>query len=415
MTDYVTLAGGCFWCTEAVFKDVIGVESVESGYIGGQVANPTYKQVCDGHYSNIPVGNGVCGPRAFFGRFTRLAFGLPTWGATQPGHAAMTTWSPDGGWHVLLGASWPSCWWGGRSGPDWYLEAQAREVRADFQETLRGGWVAHALGEAPAGMDWDREGSTSGYGEGGPWSALMLYAKKITVASAPAVPRAVGPAVVPSKVAALIAKWPAKLPAPQVTTGADGTITIPAAAYTSKNRSASLSVMKSNVGDSGEQVLNGGCASSVGPPCSQPTSSSWQYTVSVASADTYYLSANFTTWHMDQDLFVTVNGAPQTVIPVFYTVGWWNQTEATPVKLVAGNNTISFYRSTARPLVFKAFHLFKSKPTNIPKPVPGYTPSPAPHYPNASRYVDVLYHQVYTRYIDMCSLRYTCYMHNVDT
>jgi peptide-methionine (S)-S-oxide reductase len=42
------LAGGCFWCTEAVFKDVIGVSSVESGYIGGQVDNPTYKQVCGG-------------------------------------------------------------------------------------------------------------------------------------------------------------------------------------------------------------------------------------------------------------------------------------------------------------------------------------------------------------------------------
>ena len=41
-------AGGCFWCTEAVFQDVMGVESVESGYIGGQVANPTYKQVCGG-------------------------------------------------------------------------------------------------------------------------------------------------------------------------------------------------------------------------------------------------------------------------------------------------------------------------------------------------------------------------------
>jgi len=42
------LAGGCFWCTEAVFKDVIGVTGVESGYIGGTVANPTYKQVCGG-------------------------------------------------------------------------------------------------------------------------------------------------------------------------------------------------------------------------------------------------------------------------------------------------------------------------------------------------------------------------------
>jgi peptide-methionine (S)-S-oxide reductase len=59
MTDYVTLAGGCFWCTEAVFKDVIGVESVESGYIGGMTANPTYKEVCGGrtgHAEAIRIG-----------------------------------------------------------------------------------------------------------------------------------------------------------------------------------------------------------------------------------------------------------------------------------------------------------------------------------------------------------------------
>ena len=59
MTDYVTLAGGCFWCTEAVFKDVIGVESVESGYIGGHVDRPTYKQVCGGdtgHAEAIRIG-----------------------------------------------------------------------------------------------------------------------------------------------------------------------------------------------------------------------------------------------------------------------------------------------------------------------------------------------------------------------
>ncbi|HLL59277.1 MAG TPA: peptide-methionine (S)-S-oxide reductase MsrA, partial [Allosphingosinicella sp.] len=46
--EQATLAGGCFWCTEAVFDDVIGVSSVESGYIGGTVTNPTYRQVCGG-------------------------------------------------------------------------------------------------------------------------------------------------------------------------------------------------------------------------------------------------------------------------------------------------------------------------------------------------------------------------------
>ncbi|MEP5937972.1 MAG: peptide-methionine (S)-S-oxide reductase MsrA [Erythrobacter sp.] len=42
------LAGGCFWCVEAVFNDVIGVTDVESGYIGGETADPTYKQICTG-------------------------------------------------------------------------------------------------------------------------------------------------------------------------------------------------------------------------------------------------------------------------------------------------------------------------------------------------------------------------------
>jgi peptide-methionine (S)-S-oxide reductase len=46
--ETAVLAGGCFWCTEAVFLDVVGVKSVESGYTGGSVANPTYKQVCGG-------------------------------------------------------------------------------------------------------------------------------------------------------------------------------------------------------------------------------------------------------------------------------------------------------------------------------------------------------------------------------
>ena len=46
--EVAVLAGGCFWCTEAVFADVAGVSRVESGYTGGDTVNPTYKQVCGG-------------------------------------------------------------------------------------------------------------------------------------------------------------------------------------------------------------------------------------------------------------------------------------------------------------------------------------------------------------------------------
>jgi peptide-methionine (S)-S-oxide reductase len=46
--EKATLAGGCFWCLEAVYDELMGVESVESGYSGGHVINPNYAQVCDG-------------------------------------------------------------------------------------------------------------------------------------------------------------------------------------------------------------------------------------------------------------------------------------------------------------------------------------------------------------------------------
>lgn len=54
-TQIATLAGGCFWCIEAVFDDLRGVESVESGYMGGKSMNPTYAQICDGNTGHAEV------------------------------------------------------------------------------------------------------------------------------------------------------------------------------------------------------------------------------------------------------------------------------------------------------------------------------------------------------------------------
>ena len=54
-TQVATLAGGCFWCLEAVFDELKGVLSVESGYSGGQVSNPSYKQVCSGMTGHAEV------------------------------------------------------------------------------------------------------------------------------------------------------------------------------------------------------------------------------------------------------------------------------------------------------------------------------------------------------------------------
>jgi peptide-methionine (S)-S-oxide reductase len=50
-----TFGSGCFWCTEAVFQDVMGVQSVVSGYTGGKIANPTYREVCSGRTGHAEV------------------------------------------------------------------------------------------------------------------------------------------------------------------------------------------------------------------------------------------------------------------------------------------------------------------------------------------------------------------------
>jgi len=53
--DTALLGGGCFWCTEAIFEALRGVERVDSGYAGGSVANPTYEQVCSGTTGHAEV------------------------------------------------------------------------------------------------------------------------------------------------------------------------------------------------------------------------------------------------------------------------------------------------------------------------------------------------------------------------
>jgi len=61
--ETITLGGGCFWCTEAVFEQLKGVEKVESGYSGGTVANPSYEQVCTGNTGHAEVSQITFDPK----------------------------------------------------------------------------------------------------------------------------------------------------------------------------------------------------------------------------------------------------------------------------------------------------------------------------------------------------------------
>ena len=62
--EVATLAGGCFWCLEAVYEQLIGVESVVSGYTGGQIVNPSYEQVCSGRTGHAEAVQVTFDPQA---------------------------------------------------------------------------------------------------------------------------------------------------------------------------------------------------------------------------------------------------------------------------------------------------------------------------------------------------------------
>lgn len=79
-TETATFGGGCFWCTEAIFKSLKGVETVESGYSGGQTINPTYKEVCTGETGHAEVVQIIFNPNVISFRELLEVF----WGTHDP-------------------------------------------------------------------------------------------------------------------------------------------------------------------------------------------------------------------------------------------------------------------------------------------------------------------------------------------
>ncbi|MCM1129816.1 MAG: peptide-methionine (S)-S-oxide reductase MsrA [Alistipes senegalensis] len=76
-TEFATLGGGCFWCLEAIFQEVKGVESVVSGYSGGQAENPSYEMVSQGTTGHAEVVNITFDPAVIsYRELLRLFFTL---------------------------------------------------------------------------------------------------------------------------------------------------------------------------------------------------------------------------------------------------------------------------------------------------------------------------------------------------
>jgi peptide-methionine (S)-S-oxide reductase len=78
--ETASFGAGCFWCVEAVFQELKGVQSVTSGYMGGQVKNPTYKEVCSGLTGHAEVCNIIFDPKVISYKELLEAF----WGSHDP-------------------------------------------------------------------------------------------------------------------------------------------------------------------------------------------------------------------------------------------------------------------------------------------------------------------------------------------
>lgn len=279
-----------------------------------------YKDSDDlGFFQNVCKNGGICGRRAFFGRYIVQAFGLPARPFTQPKHAAIVRWTPAG-WVVNLGAGWPHGWFREQTGQEFLLDTQARRLPQEYQRVLRAEWVSTVLGEQKA--------ATKKSAAVGVWKQLADLEKKLIVAAAnPKELAALGSDLAEAnepddKKAAAVEKATVTDADKKITTGASGEITVPAAACGGGNH-----LVKSYTG--GLQMIWGG----------KPVSC----VVEVPQAGTYRLAARVVTVHGDQTLALTLNGGKTPVtVPVPFTVGAWQKTEPVEVALVQGKNTLTF-------------------------------------------------------------------------
>jgi len=281
-------------------------------------------------YQNIIMNGGVCGRRAFFGRFILRSFGIPTLARPQRGHATLVHWTPKG-WVICLGAGWGWGWTSYGQDVDFLAHTQAREVEKSFLQVQRAQWAGAVLGEKRA---FGFNAAATGF-----WNGVALYRQRAIVEEAKAVAlAAVGTDIGEANeskerdVAEAVTMTEADR---KIAVGQDGVITIPAAACSKPTKSTGKIVfMKSYLG--GMQLHY----NRLGGP------EEFEYTFEAPAAGTYAFSAQVVTTSSDQHLLVAANDAKEpTDIAVPFTVGMWDKTQPVEVSLVKGRNVLRFSRN----------------------------------------------------------------------
>lgn len=226
-------------------------------------------------YQNILMNGGICGRRAFFGQFILRCFGNPVIKRPSRAHGALARWTPNG-WTVNLGPRWGS---GGTDtiyGKDrgFLASSQARRNPDAYLHVKRAMWIGDVLGEPR---------QYGGEGKPGTWNGVSLLAQQKIIKDSKALTLAplgeeFGEADEPTLAEQVVAS-PATEDDKKMITHADGSIEVPAAAFTTpQNELKGVAVMKSfpggmqmylpNFGEGGRPIYRGGAWKSKENECS---------------------------------------------------------------------------------------------------------------------------------------------------
>ncbi len=285
-------------------------------------------------FQNILMNGGICGRRAFMGRFILRSFGIPVVARPQRGHAALAHWTPEG-WVVCLGGGWGAGWTKGRYSHDldFLANTQGRAAGKPFMQVKRAQWIGDVMGE-PRAFGFHSK-TQPGF-----WYGVSLYTQKgIIEASQAKTLAAVGEDIGEANVTkekVEITKVTMTKKDREVSVNSKGMITIPAAATTAPTKSnGKIIFMDSYLG--GKQLhfgRNGG-------------DQVFEYTINAPAAGKYELTAKVVTPSWKQHLVLAVNGSANAAsIELPHTVGMWDETQPVTVKLSKGKNVLSFSHKT---------------------------------------------------------------------
>jgi len=279
-------------------------------------------------FQNILMNGGVCGRRAFFGRFILRSFGIPTLARPQRGHAALAHWTPDG-WVVCLGGGWGCGWVMGRNKDlDYLAITQARNNQEAYRAVKRAQWIGDVVGEP----------RTFGFLSGSPafWNGVALYTQRAIIEEAKAVAlAAVGEELGEaneSDVEYAIETATVTEADRKIAVTAGGVITIPAVACSKPTSSTGKIIFMPSV--LGGMQLH---YSRSGSP------EEFEYTFDAPTAGKYTLTARVVTPSWQQHLLIAANDAKELAdIALPHTVGMWEETEPVEIELLKGTNVLRF-------------------------------------------------------------------------